>query len=167
LQQALVAANDVSDPADQDAAVLAQLRAAGRLVEAANRELIARAPVRSDDPALHSYLRHVFGRHGQEALHAVFVDRHHGYLTDEVLAEGRAERLSITTRHLLARALNLGARGLILAHFHGSGEAQPSQQDRKTTERITDLGAAVDLHLLDHLILTRSQVYSFQRRGLL
>lgn len=151
----------------EDAEVLDKMRAARALVLAAAREDIARHRVRADDPALHAYLQNLLGWHSHELLHAVFLDGRHGYIADECIASGSSARLTGSTRNLVARAFDLGARAIILAHNHPSGHASPSADDVAATVRIGRLAAELDLALIDHLIVTRREVFSFRADGLL
>lgn len=55
-----------------------------------------------------------------------------------------------------------GATGLLVAHNHPSGNANPSKQDHAITARLRDGAAALGLTLLDHVIVAPTgQVYSF------
>ena len=166
LNGALTSPSDLDD-SEEDADVLRKMRAARVLVLEATREEIARRPVSSRDPSLHGYLTNLIGHQPHEVLHAVFLDGGHGYIADECIARGNAGRLLGSTRRLVARAFELGARGVILAHNHPSGIARPSQEDMASTARINDLVAELDLALIDHLIVTRHQVFSFAAEALL
>lgn len=166
LNGALVSPSALDD-CDEDAEVLRKMRAARVLVLEAAREEIARRPVSAEDPSLHGYLRNLLGYLPHEVLHAVFLDGGLGYIADECIACGSPGRLLGSTRRLFARAFELGAQGLILAHNHPSGHARPSEEDIATTTRIGDLAAELDLTLIDHLIVTRHQVFSFGAEGLL
>lgn len=164
IHRALVAPHGVDG---EDADVLRTMRAARALVLAAAREDISRRPVKADDPGLHAYLKDLLGPHAYELLHVVFLDGRHGYLGDESIASGSAGRLTGSTRHLVARAFDLGARALILAHNHPSGSARPSPEDVAATAQIARIAAELDLALIDHLIVTRHEVFSFRAEGLL
>jgi DNA repair protein RadC len=166
LQRALISAGE-EDPETEDSDVLRTIRAARLLVVRAARQDIARAPVSAADPELHRYLQHLLGAQPHEAAHAVFVDSGHGYLSDECIAPGLSSQVVASARHLVARAFDLGARGMILAHNHPSGSASPSEQDIATTRNLGNLMVALDLTLLDHLIVTRREVFSFREKGLL
>lgn len=166
LHRALISPDGI-DPQDEDAEVLCKMRAARTMVLEASREEVVRRPVKADDPALHGYLKNLLGGQPQEQLHAVFLDSGHGYIADECIASGAASHLAGSTRRLIARSFDLGARALILAHNHPSGFAQPSATDVTTTERIGNLAAELDLALIDHLIVTRHQVFSFRAARLL
>lgn len=70
-------------------------------------------------------------------------------------------------RLVVKRALELLATQLILVHNHPSGTAEPSEEDKRLTQRIADAAALFDIRLLDHLILTRNDFYTFRGHNLL
>jgi len=165
LHRALISPDD--DEAAEDAEILRQVRAARKLVLEASREEIARQPVLAGDRELHEYLKGLLGSETNEILHAVFLDRSHGYIADERVSAGSHSRISGCTRHLISRAFELGARGMILVHNHPSGCPLPSQCDVDTTLRIRALTAELEVALLDHLVVTQRAVFSFREEGLL
>lgn len=147
-----------------DAAVAA-IAGAHRLVEAALCEELAGSAVTSDDPALHRYLRMRLGAAPTEQLHAVFADRAAHYLADEPIAHGTHDRIEARARPLFERALALGASGLLLAHNHPSGHCRPSAEDLAGTRKIAALAHALELDLIDHLIVTRTTIFSMRLGG--
>lgn len=98
----------------------------------------------------------------EERLHATYSDRHGRYLDDEVLVIGAAGYVAVRARELFGRALALGAGGLLLAHNHPSGQCRPSAEDLAATDRMRAIARALDITLLDHLILTRTDIYSIR-----
>lgn len=60
-----------------------------------------------------------------------------------------------------------GAAGFIAAHNHPSGLVQPSQADIALTKRLRTIGEAMDLPLLDHLIIGEKGYYSFADEGMI
>jgi DNA repair protein RadC len=56
---------------------------------------------------------------------------------------------------------------VILAHNHPSGVAEPSQADRRITERLQVALELVDVRVLDHMVVGDAEVVSFAERGLL
>ncbi|MGI9534862.1 MAG: JAB domain-containing protein [Thermodesulfobacteriota bacterium] len=52
-------------------------------------------------------------------------------------------------------------------NYHPSGDTEPSQNDIELTKEIEKLSCSLDLRLLDHLIVSKNQYYSFSRNGLL
>ena len=116
-----------------------------------------------------AYLQHILAAESQnsERFHAIFLDEQRGYLDDGCFADGSTAHLPVRLRGLFARALALGARGLIVAHNHPSGNCRPSASDIAATRRLVEIGRALEIELLDHLIITREKVYSMRAGGLL
>lgn len=119
------------------------------------------------DPQFLQYLHSRFAVATEERLHVVYCDAQSRYLHDETLTIGSESQLVLKARALVYRALTIGAGGLILAHNHLSGQCRPSQQDIDATRRLGELGAALDLQLIDHLIFTRERFFSMAAAGLL
>ena len=68
-------------------------------------------------------------------------------------------------RTILQGALLANAVGIILAHNHPSGNVTPSLSDIKTTNQITKPAKLLDIQVLDHIIYTRENCYSFADDG--
>lgn len=60
-----------------------------------------------------------------------------------------------------------GATALILVHNHPSGDVTPSRADIEVTRKIAEALAAVEIRLIDHFIVSKSLVFSFNDHGLL
>jgi DNA repair protein RadC len=59
------------------------------------------------------------------------------------------------------------AQSVILAHNHPSGNTTPSNADKLITEKIRNALRLFDCEVVDHLILTQDQYYSFSDEGIL
>lgn len=70
-------------------------------------------------------------------------------------------------RLILAAALKSLSVSLILAHNHPSGNLKPSRADEELTLKIKEAASYHDIKVLDHIILTAEQYYSFADEGLL
>lgn len=64
-------------------------------------------------------------------------------------------------------ALLTKASGIICAHNHPSSALTPSQADIDLTKKLKTGGQALEIQLLDHVILTKDKYYSFADEGLL
>lgn len=117
--------------------------------------------------AMIEYLRRaVLASHSfEERFHAVFLDRRRAFLFDTPLGTGQRASLSLRMRDLFKTALSLDAHGLIVAHSHPSGDCRPSARDISATARLKHIAAALDIELVDHLIITRSEFYSMRAGG--
>lgn len=138
------------------------LQSARKLVEGAAREQLQGSAVRASDRSMLEYLRLAIGGARRECFLAVYLDRRSRYLRDEVVGRGSCRQPRLSTRAVFQRALDLGANGLLLAHDHPSGRCSPSSPDLVTTDHLRTLANWLDIVLVDHLIVTPTQVFSIQ-----
>jgi len=54
---------------------------------------------------------------------------------------------------------------VIFAYNHPSGVAEPSDADRRLTQRLKDALALVDIRTLDHAVIGGDKAVSFAERG--
>lgn len=70
-------------------------------------------------------------------------------------------------REIFNEALEHNASSVILVHNHPSGDAEPSQDDLEITKRIQEAGKIMGIDVLDHVIITKTKVFSFKEKKLL
>ena len=102
-----------------------------------------------------------------EAVLALFLDGELGPIRTEWLGEGTAASTPLFTRRLLALALATDARALVLAHNHPSGCLDASPADLRLTRELARLLGAVEIRLLDHLIVHGAEWRSMRDDGLI
>lgn len=102
-----------------------------------------------------------------EVFCCVYLDSRHRVIRFVELFRGTIDGASVHPREVVKEALAHNAAAVILAHNHPSGIAEPSQADELITQRLTQALAAVDIRVLDHLIIGDGVCESFSERGLL
>ena len=85
----------------------------------------------------------------------------------EQFARGVTDRAVVYPRVVMEAALLKGAAAIVLAHNHTNGSVEPSEQDKAFTRMIVLAGEALQVRVLDHLIVSIDEVFSFRRAGLL
>ncbi|MDD5556202.1 MAG: DNA repair protein RadC [bacterium] len=85
----------------------------------------------------------------------------------EVVHEGTVDRAVIYPRRIIEAALARRAAGIILVHNHPSGCPEPSAEDRGITRSIAGVGRAMDIRVLDHLVVGKEGYFSFAEHDLL
>ena len=80
---------------------------------------------------------------------------------------GGAASADLPIRVIIADAARHGSKGLILAHNHPSGDPSPSAADKRITRRLALVGEAMDVAILDHLVLAGGECRSMRQMGLL
>jgi len=103
----------------------------------------------------------------REVFSVLFLDNQHRLLACEDLFFGTIDGASVYPREVVKRALARNAAAVILAHNHPSGVAEPSQADRRITERLREALDLVDIRVLDHMVVGDAEVVSFAERGLI
>lgn len=83
------------------------------------------------------------------------------------MSQGGVQATVVDHRLIIKRALELLATQIILIHNHPSGAAEPSEQDRTLTRRTAEAAALFDIRLLDHVIIARTEDFSFRRAGII
>lgn len=81
------------------------------------------------------------------------------------LSTGGTSGTVVDTKQVFAVALKANASGIILAHNHPSGSLYPSDADDKITQKLYKAGKILDIEVLDHLIITKENYYSFAETG--
>ena len=70
-------------------------------------------------------------------------------------------------REIFKEALEHNAASVILVHNHPSGDSEPSQDDMEITKRIVEAGKIMGIDVLDHIIMTKTKVFSFKEKKLI
>ena len=81
------------------------------------------------------------------------------------ISQGGVQATVVDQRLIVKRALELLSTRIIIAHNHPSGSANPSGADFEITERIKEATALFDIQLLDHIIISATESYSFKSAG--
>ena len=134
----------------------------GHRVAAANRAIEERI-TSSDDvvrimrPALQD-LKH-------EECWALYLTNSNRIIERLLISKGGLQATVVDHRLIVKRALELLSTRIIILHNHPSGSATPSQADIDITRKIKEATALFDIELLDHIIISSSEHYSFKSNG--
>ena len=140
------------------------------VMELARRSLVQQlecGPVFDSPQRVRDYLRMQLGHLGHEVFAVLFLDAQHRLLQLEEMFRGTLTQTSVYPREIVKRAIELHASAVILAHNHPSGVAEPSRADEFLTQTLKSALQLVDVRVLDHLVVGRTEVVSFTERGLL
>ena len=81
------------------------------------------------------------------------------------IGEGSVNAASISVRKVVEAALSANATSVVLAHNHPSGVALPSADDVQTTHRIAAALSAVEVKLIDHIVVAEGDFISMAQSG--
>lgn len=72
----------------------------------------------------------------------------------------------ISPREVFKSSILSNAAAFIAIHNHPSGNCHPSEEDRKTTERLMKCGEILDIRMLDHIIVA-GEMLSMKKEGMM
>ena len=111
------------------------------------------------------YLRLRMSGYEREVFAVMLLDSQHRLIAYEELFFGTIDAASVYPREVVKLVLSRNAAAAIFAHNHPSGTPEPSQADRRITERLKEALATIDVPALDHLVIGHHEVVSFAERG--
>lgn len=145
------------------AQLLAAMEIARRVSVPARRgELVIKSTHAAAD-----YLRERMRGLADEQLRVLYLNRRKALLDDALIAQGAVDSVRPSLRNIVARALQVSASGIIAAHNHPSGAAEPSESDRLLTQDLIAACRPLGLKVLDHVIVGDETTFSFADSGLL
>ncbi len=159
--------NSLTETAGIGPAKAAQLQAALELARRALGEQMRARDALSSPQAVRDYLRLALSGRDYEVFVAVLLDAQNRVIAVEELFRGTLTQTSVYPREVVKFALARGAAGIIFAHNHPSGLAEPSQADELLTRTLRQALALVDIRVLDHFIVGEGAAMSFAERGLI
>jgi proteasome lid subunit RPN8/RPN11 len=97
----------------------------------------------------------------QEHFIAIYLNQANKIIGYYHHSTGTINATMVDVEIVAAVALKTLAKSVIISHNHPSGNLTPSEADRILTRRIKEALKLFDIHLLDHVIVTRNGYYSF------
>jgi DNA repair protein RadC len=103
----------------------------------------------------------------QEVFGVLYLNRANRINHFEIVSEGGITGTVADPRIILKKALEQNAVSIIVCHNHPSGNLQPSRADEQLTQRLKEAAQLLDIHMLDHVIVSDQGYYSFADEGLI
>ncbi|MDA1036458.1 MAG: DNA repair protein RadC [Chloroflexi bacterium] len=102
----------------------------------------------------------------QEHFRVLVLDTKNHVLASPDVFVGSVNSTSIRTAEVSREAVRRNSPGIILVHNHPSGDPEPSAEDASVTREIVAAGKALDIEVLDHVVIGRNGFVSLKERGL-
>ncbi len=113
------------------------------------------------------YVQAFFYSMRKECVYLICLDAKNKVITSKCISKGDVSTVPLSPRQVAEFALANHATSIILAHNHPNGFAIPSGSDQISTLKIQDALHAVDIHLLDHIIVADDDFVSMADSGFL
>ena len=111
------------------------------------------------------YLRAFFKGRMNETVFLLCLDAKMKVLSCREVGEGSVNYASVPIRRVVEMALKAGASSVVLSHNHPSGIALPSGEDIQTTRKVATALSAVEITLVDHIVVADDDYVSMVQSG--
>lgn len=101
----------------------------------------------------------------REYFKVVYLNRANKIIGMQTVSMGGTDSTVVDRKIIFSGALLANASGIVVAHNHPSGNTRPSVEDDRLTRNIMDGCKTLDLKLLDHIIVTADDYYSYSNEG--
>ena len=153
-------------------AILDKMTPARKKVAMAGIELYKRcAAQKSQRPQIrcstdiYDLMQPIMGDNRTEEGWIIFVNQASRVIRKVRISSGGLSSTIVDVRVVLKEALLCDAACMMLCHNHPSGSRHPSMEDDKLTERLRDAAKAINIKLLDHVIICSDSYYSYADEG--
>ncbi len=102
-----------------------------------------------------------------EEFWGLFLDHQLQIKQLRLLHRGTLESCTIHPRDLFREAVRANSFAIIIAHNHTSFNLQPSLQDIKLTKKLRKLSLLLEIPIIDHIIFSDINYYSFKEHQLI
>lgn len=106
-------------------------------------------------------------KESQEHMVALYLNSSNELLAKETIAKGSLNVVRVLPRDILYYALKYNCNGIIVAHNHPNASSKPSQEDIDFTKKLFNISIELGFEILDHIIIGKSDFFSFAKEGLL
>lgn len=103
----------------------------------------------------------------EEEFWVLALSRANTAIADLQVSVGGQSGTVVDPKVLFSKALTVRAAALVLVHNHPSGTPRPSEADKALTREISRVGKALDMPVLDHVIIAGKRHFSFADQQLL
>lgn len=127
----------------------------------------AEQPIIADWDHMMDYCRMKLANKPREELMLIFLDAQLRVIGEEVQQRGTVDNVAIHPAEVVKSAVFHSAKNVIMLHNHPSNRITPSKADILVTQQIITALNSVGIKLQDHLIIGKSEYYSFRNEGLI
>ncbi len=107
----------------------------------------------------------ILGNLNHEEFWVILLNNANKILHYQMISSGGQTATSVDPRMIFKTALEFSAVAIILVHNHPSGKLTPSRADLQITSKLCEAGKVLDIKVLDHIIITEKDYYSFCDHG--
>jgi DNA repair protein RadC len=125
------------------------------------------SPKITSSKAVFELMQPLIGELQHEEFWILYLNNLNKILEKNQQSKGGLTGTLVDVRLVLKKALELNATAIILCHNHPSGKLNPSNADKLLTNKLKKASETMDIKVLDHVIITENDYFSFADENLL
>jgi DNA repair protein RadC len=125
------------------------------------------SPKITSSKAVFELMQPLIGELQHEEFWILYLNNSNKILEKNQQSKGGLTGTLVDVRLVLKKALELNATAIILCHNHPSGKLKPSNADKLLTNKLKKASETMDIKVLDHVIITENDYFSFADENLL
>ena len=106
-----------------------------------------------------------WGKRKQENFLVVTLNAAHKVIKIHHITKGLINRTIVHPRECFCPTIKDLASAVVFVHNHPSGSVSPSYEDEIITKRLTMAGSILGINVLDHLVISKNNFFSFRKEG--
>jgi DNA repair protein RadC len=106
-------------------------------------------------------------KNDKEYFFVIHLDSKNHIIKDEIVSIGILNANIIHPREIFRTSIKECSNAIICVHNHPSGDVNPSDEDIQVTKILQKSSKILNIPLLDHVIISDSNFFSFKNEGLL
>jgi DNA repair protein RadC len=118
-------------------------------------------PQLTSSEAIYQLMRPRLERLNHEEFWLLVLNHSNRLKQQYLISQGGMACTVVDPKILFKKAIDLQANTIVIVHNHPSGQCSPSHEDNKLTHKIIEGASLLDIHVLDHLIISHTGYYSY------
>lgn len=131
----------------------------------ATEERVSALQTIDNSKQIYEYMRPQLGDLDHEECWVLLLNNSHRLIKRVRISQGGRTSTQVDVRILLKQALLGEATSVVLVHNHPSGSCKPSRDDDQLTEAVKRATQAVNIRLIDHVIVADGDYFSYAENG--
>lgn len=138
-----------------------------QVFRAYSKDIMRERPVLGNTETAKNYIKNFFMGRLYEVFYLFCMNKSYRVIHEELLCEGSLDEAPCYPRLVLESAFRHNAQKVIFAHNHPSNIMRPSTSDIKSTQKLVKLFESLDIEVVDHIIVGKTDCVSMAELGLL
>lgn len=141
--------------------IIAMLELCKRIYLSSNEDKIKL----NNPKTIFEYTKYLFNDKEQELFYCLYFNNKQQLVGKELLFVGTVNKSLTHPREIFKYAYYYSATSIICLHNHPSGDVNPSYEDIEFTDAIVEIGLIQKIPIIDHIIVSNNNYYSFHDNG--